>query len=257
MIVSRTLAPGEQAVYMLTGAGFSIVSASGFINLIEFLRQGKVVEDLIGSFSQGFYFKTPDGSVFDGVRFSSSSGGTFSVFIGHGVAGILEPDNARAVNVTNSSIDVDVQNAILNTSITNSALDVDIITSSVTVDPNEVGVTAANVGPNTSSADTGNTANLNVTSGNIVTIRVQGELYQAGSSNSYATQLDIYRQSTVIYSRKFAGLFPAVTELAPFSFDVELNSSAVSNTYYHASISSVAPSGTTVYIKNLRIKASL
>jgi hypothetical protein len=295
MIVTRTLAANEQAIYSMAGSGFSIVAASGAINVIEFLRQGKVIEDLLGTFGQGFYFKAPDGTIYDGVRFRSFSGGTFSVFIGYGVAGILEPDNARAVDITNSSIGVDVKNSILNTnvsnsslnvdvmnsilntnvsnsslnvdvknatlntSISNSSLNVDITTPSVTVDPNEVGVTALVSAPQTISSAiySGNTANLTLVSGNIATIRVQGEFNPTTAGElTYATQIDVLRNGVSVFT-KFIKQLQYETNISPYIVDFDFNSSTLGTAYWSARVTYTSPVGGPVTVRNLRIKVSL
>jgi hypothetical protein len=259
VIVTRTLAANEHAIYGMAGSGFSIVAASGAINSIEFLRQGKVIEDLLGTFGQGFYFKAPDGSIFDGVRFKSFSGGTFSVFIGYGVAGILEPDNARAVNVTNSSIGVDVQNAILNASISNSSLDVDIITPSVTVDPNEVGKSARALGP-TAGALTATCAAFTVASGNIVTVKVACEYYSATPGTlSVCSVFTIKENGVAIGSWRVDRNIAAENSALQFTKEI-YSSTTGSNTYsVEATTYNVAPCNSAInaVFKNLAIKATI
>lgn len=204
-IVSRTLATGQSETWFLTGSGFCIVAASGSLSHIEFLRNGKTVEDLVGSFGEGFFFETPNGSVFDGVRIFAETSGSFSLFIGHGKAGIIETDNSKPVTVTNSEIAVDVQNAILNTEIVNSAVDVDIAAQTVSLTTEVFGYAANTPGPTIITGGTNYdtvTASLTLASGNVAEIAARASFY----SNAYPTCpstdviVEILRGSTVIFS---------------------------------------------------------
>jgi hypothetical protein len=208
LIDSRTLAPNAYANFALQGGGFSIISASGgSLNHIELLRGGKVIEDLRGTFGEGFYFKAPDGGLFDGARYMSINGGTFSVYMGFGVAGILETDNSRPVVVTNSELAVDVQNAILNTSISNSMLDVDIAAQSVTLDTRQAGAAG-------NAASEGFISSIQVQTNNFVTVAnelVEIEINADFWNDVYSTcpsvdvVANVYRNgATLIYSRLFA-----------------------------------------------------
>jgi hypothetical protein len=217
------------------------------------------------------------------------------VFIGYGVAGILEPDNARAVDITNSSIGVDVQNSILNTNvsnsllnvdvtnsilntnvansslnvavqnatlntnISNSSLNVDITTPSVTVDPHEVGVTTLLSGPTAISSQifTGNTANITLVSGNIATIRVQGEFYPtSGTTLTYATRIDVLRNGYPVFS-KLVKQLSLETAISPYLVDFEFSDSTLGTAHWSLEVTYVAPAGAGVTVSNLRIKVTI
>jgi hypothetical protein len=208
LIDSRTLAPYDYANFALQGGGFSIISASGgALNHIELLRGGKVIEDLRGTFGEGFYFKAPDGGLFDGARYMSINGGTFSVYMGFGIAGILETDNSRPVVVTNSALAVDVQNAILNTEVSNSMLDVDIAAQSVTLNTRQAGAAgnAPSEGFITSiQVQTNNFATL---ANELVEIEINADFWNDVYSTCPSVDVvaNVYRNgSTLIYSRLFA-----------------------------------------------------
>lgn len=222
-IVSRTLLAGQSETWFFTGSGFSIVSASGLLSRIEFLRQQKTVEDLVGSFGEGFYFQTPSGSIFDGVRITAQTSGTYSVFIGHGVAGIIETDNAKPVTVTNSEIAVDVQNAILNTEIQNSALDVDIVAQTVDLTVQRHGRTNFAVGGNiVNNTEIVETASYNYGNGSVISVIGKCELYIAsGSTQGYCLRCDLLRDSTVIFTQYLTGIVEKVESPKQFIIECE------------------------------------
>lgn len=237
-IVSRTLLAGQSETWFFTGSGFSIVSASGLLSRIEFLRQQKTVEDLVGSFGEGFYFQTPPGSIFDGVRITAQTTGTYSVFIGHGVAGIIETDNAKPVTVTNSEIAVDVQNAILNTEIQNSSLDVDIITQSVMLETN-AGSSAGVIANDLSEVDiytstpTLSTGSYTFAAGNVAKISANFNLYASSPGDlTLCTYATIKRDGSVIIAEKY---FNGVSkdEYSADTFNLSASDSPSAGSHYY------------------------
>lgn len=253
-IVSRTLLAGQSEVWFITGSGFSIVSASGLLSRIEFLRLQKTVEDLSGSFGEGFHFQTPQGSVFDGVRITAQTTGTYSLFIGHGIAGIIETDNAKPVTVTNSEIAVDVQNAILNTEIQNSSLDVDITTQSVMLETNAAsanGMTgnstsAVSIYSGPQSLDTGS---YNFTAGNIAKITATFSLYSSdGTTLTGCTKAQLRRDGSggVLLAEKY---FNGVNSDAfdPDIFNITVHDAPSAGSHYYTLVLSTGGTSCKTY----------
>jgi hypothetical protein len=209
-IVSRTLNAGETCRWLITGSGFSIVAASGLLSRIEFLRHGKVIEDMGGQFGEGFFFTSPPGTVFDGVQITALNSGAYSVFIGHGHAGIIETDNARPVNVTNSALAVDVQNSVLNANITNSLLDIDIQTQTVELQSKNVGVAGNQPGPTALASLSCTSSTLTLGSLDVAEIFASLELYltTAGSCPANSGTVSIVRVNggATIWSKTYAAL---------------------------------------------------